>query len=384
MNRIRWALTSVLLLAALTALLAGPAGAVETRADSLVYVGPNEVIDGDLMAFGESVTIDGTVNGDVFAAAQSVTINGAVAGDLLAASQHVAVAGRIGGDVRAASQYLTVTGVVAHNLTAAAQFLSLTPSGQIGGSWMSAGATTTLDGTVGRDVTVSGDRLDIRGRVGRDVQATVDALAIAPSAQVRGGLTYTSWEPQPVPPGTVAGEVAHRPRPAERQRAESPVSFLSLIWLAGNLILGVLLVWLLPRPAMALRTAIDRGPLLSLGIGLVALIGGPLIAILLAITLVGLPLALLTLVAYLLGLLVGWIITGYALGHLIGRLVERQWHRRVAEGWLVMVGLLALYLLTLVPYLGGLVALVAILLGLGAWVLGSLALFRISAARLED
>ena len=50
----------------------------EFRADKSVHIKADEVIDGDLYAFGEHVTIEGTVKGDLIAAGRHVVVKGTV------------------------------------------------------------------------------------------------------------------------------------------------------------------------------------------------------------------------------------------------------------------------------------------------------------------
>src|ERR1051326_2200236 len=97
-------------LAALMLVLAQPpaAMAAETRGGNEITVGPNETIDDDLYAFGQNVTILGTVTGSFIAGGNTVTVSGDVGGDLMAAGSTVLVNGPIHGSVRAAGQSVEI------------------------------------------------------------------------------------------------------------------------------------------------------------------------------------------------------------------------------------------------------------------------------------
>jgi hypothetical protein len=79
------------------------------------------------------------------------------------------------------------------------------------------------------------------------------------------------------------------------------------------------------------------------------------------LTIVGLPLALLALATFLAGLYVAGIVTGALVGSLL--LARRGATPRFAA--VLLAGLLVMAVATSVPYLGGLVRLVALPLGLG-------------------
>ncbi len=56
-----------------------------------------DVIDDDVFATGQQVTIDGTVNGDVFVVGNLVQINGTLNGSLFIVGQKVVVQGQVSG-----------------------------------------------------------------------------------------------------------------------------------------------------------------------------------------------------------------------------------------------------------------------------------------------
>jgi hypothetical protein len=63
------------------------AHAAEFRADKSVHVKSDEVIEGDLYAFGEHVLIEGTVKGDLIAAGRHVVVKGTVEGRRLSGNR---------------------------------------------------------------------------------------------------------------------------------------------------------------------------------------------------------------------------------------------------------------------------------------------------------
>ena len=86
---------------------------------------------------------------------------------------------------------------------------------------------------------------------------------------------------------------------------------------------------------------------------------------------IGLPVAFLLGAGYLGGMLVGWLFLALAAGSILVGLVRkgRPWH----PSWAFLLGLVVLYVLTRLPFLGGLVTFVGLSFGLGAFLI---ALYR--------
>ena len=148
-----------------------------------------------------------------------------------------------------------------------------------------------------------------------------------------------------------------------RERGATPREWWagSPLWLAftvSSLILGLLLGLLAPSAAAAVDAAAARGIGPVILWGLILLIGLPIVAAIAMVTLVGLPLGIGLLLA--LGLIYG---IGYTAGAWIfGRRVVSRASPIVA----FLVGWGILRVVALVPVLGWLVSLAAIVVGLGA------------------
>jgi cytoskeletal protein CcmA (bactofilin family) len=349
---------------------------MEFRNGETVTVPAGTTIDDDLFATGQTVTIAGQVNGEVFAFGQTVSVTGAVQRDLIAAGQQVTVDGTVGGDLRAAGQQVTINGRVDGNATTAGQTVLVARQGEIGGSLLGAAQTLSLFGPVGRNANVAASTLSLGSTVGRDLTAHVETLTADPGARVDGRLDYTSRQESAIPASVAAGGVQfhpeERPQRAQEPPPENPFGglfgFFGLVWLVGSIILGVLLVHYLPGFAAGTAAQVQEHPLPSFGIGILALFVVPAALFFVAITLIGLPIAFLGGLAYLAGLYLGWLLLGLALGAWLVTLVRRGRGDlpAVDARWLVVLGLVVLYVLTHLPFIGGLAWFVALCLGLGA------------------
>ncbi|HEY3059691.1 MAG TPA: polymer-forming cytoskeletal protein [Chloroflexota bacterium] len=356
------ALGGALLLVALPS----AAMASEVRSGTAAVVAPGETVDDDLFASGQTITIAGRATGDVFAAGQTVVVTGTVDGDLIAAAQQVVIDGTVNGDVRAAASVVTVNGHVGRNVSGLAQQVNISSSARVDGSLLAAGETISAFGPVGRGVTVGGGTVQLGGPVGGKAVAWAENLSLGPNARLAGDLEYYSERQIQTPSGAVAGTVQYHP--VQREARQAPVlnglfDFGSLIWLVGSAILGALVIVLAPR---ASARAVELGrqqPLLTFGLGLLALCAGPIAVVLIGVTLVGIPLALVLAAAYGLGLMLAWPAMGLVVGTDLARRVRRDQPLPVLGA--LVVGLIVLHLVTHLPILGGLVAFLGLTFGLG-------------------
>jgi cytoskeletal protein CcmA (bactofilin family) len=354
------ALTLLILLAPSAAL------AAEVRTDGSAVVAPGETVDDDLFAAGQTVTIAGRVTGDVYAAGQTVVVTGTIDGDLLAAARQVVVDGAVNGDVRAAGAVVTVNGRVGRSVTSLAQQVNISSSGRVDGSLVAAGETVSAFGSVGRGITAGGGTLQFGGPVGGNVLAWAERLSLGPNTRIAGDLDYRSERQAEIPSGTVSGRVQFTP--VEREEQQPPLlnglfDFGGLIWLVGSAIVGGLAIVLLPR---ASARAVELGrqqPLATFGLGLLVLCAVPVAAVLIGITLVGLPLAFTLAALYALAIVLAWPALGLVVGTELARLVRRGEPLPVLAA--LVLGLIVLHLVTHLPFLGGLVGFVGLTFGLG-------------------
>lgn len=136
-------------------------------------------------------------------------------------------------------------------------------------------------------------------------------------------------------------------------------------WLAytgSTLVLGLVLLLLAPRLDAASVRALRGRPGTTIGFGLLLLVLLPIVAVLLFVTIVGIPLGLFLLLALALVYSIGYVVGTLALGRLG---IKETTSRYLA--FLTVWGVLRL--IALIPFVGGLAWLVVTVLGLGAiWV----------------
>ena len=214
-----------------------------------------------------------------------------------------------------------------------------------------------IDGHVGGAVVALNGDIRVSGTVEDAVVALRGKATILSGARV-GGDVVSSEAPQVDPGATVEGDT----RTVRFSFRALGWFFWVAWWVAVTvslLVLGIVLLAVVPA-ALAAGYAVARNQAGSaLGWGLLVAIGLPVASVLVMITIVGIPLGLLALVSLVLLYAVGYVVAALAAGRLM---VKEPASRYLA----FVAGLLALRVVGLVPFGGGLVTFLASAYGLGA------------------
>ena len=162
---------------------------------------------------------------------------------------------------------------------------------------------------------------------------------------------------------TIAGKRDIQVRVRKSQFTRPRFYFHQAVWLAAAMLVGWLGLVLFPGFFESCTQAVGTG-WRSLGLGLGVLAGVPVAIVVAAITLVGLPVSLMLLAVYLSAIYLAKIWVGAFLGRILLKpsgATKRDWLLGL------LVGLLILIIVGFIPYLGGLVRLAVVCLGLGAF-----------------
>ncbi|MFO7286314.1 MAG: hypothetical protein LOD94_01955 [Gammaproteobacteria bacterium] len=320
----------------------------------------------DLLSAGDSVDVRAEVDGDLIAAGSEVIVGGAIAGYAIAAGRHVAVRERIGNDLIAAGETVDIQAPVEDRVLAAGRSIRLHPGVEVGSAYL-AGNTLTIDGDV-RDLLQAGaQEVRISGRIGGDVEIGAARVSVLPGATIDGNLVVESNDPPQISPqAEVRGTIDHRI--PETRNGDGAFGWAAswLFYTAVLLVLGLVVVALTPVWAGRVATTLAARPAVSLGIGVLALIVTPIVAAVLFATVIGIPLGMLLLALYIAALMLAAVFVAYRLGDWLLELFGRP---EASRYLCMLVGAIVLALAMSLPILGGIVALVALVLGLGALLL---------------
>jgi hypothetical protein len=362
---------SIFLVIFLLSLTAVPVLAFDTRSGTNVTIGSGETVNGDVYLFGTNITIEGTVNGDVFAAGQTIRINGTINGGVSLAGQTVTLNGKISNGARVAGQTISVGANIGRDLVMAGSDIEINNSAVIGKDVNSVSSSAIIKGKVTGNVSGSYNNLTIADGIDGDVIVTVNNLLIDSTANIRGKLNYTSDNNANVQSGSNIAGSTTRTTPSREEPARGVMAgiigglLFRIFSFLAIFVIGLVLLFVLRRYFVSLALTIADHPVSTLGWGALLVFVTPLAALVVIVTIIGIPLGLISLVIWAIllylsqipvALLIGWLILSrrretFSYGFLVG---------------LLALGLAVLCIITAIPVLGFLIWLFALIFGMGS------------------
>lgn len=323
-------------------------------------------VKNDLIVTGaDHAQIDGTVDGDLIVFARDVEVNGHVTGDILDFSQELRMNGTVDGNVRVCSHSVIVNGTIGKNLMILGHTLEVGEKSKSGGSTTVLAQDAELDGSSHGDLLALAGQVEMEGQIGGDAKIRAGNLTIGPTAQVMGRIKFTG----PNQPEVASGAKLGAPIEVTVQRMTPDYTtwtfYLHAMFKWGAaFLLGM--VWFLLAPGIfidATQAANKAG--LSMGIGLLFLVGVPVASFIACVTIVGLGLGIVTFLIYIVAVYASQIFVGAWLGEKllgtgigIGPVLAR-----------LALGLAILRVIRMIPFAGWFSIWVVIVWGLGAYVL---------------
>ena len=300
-------------------------------------------------ASGTVIVEEGETVSEVNTVAGAILIQGTVTGDVSGAAGNVLIEGTVEGDVSTATGNLHITGTVDGDVSAGAGDIHIDEGATIGGNLDAGAGSIRIDGAIGGDVTIG-----------------ADTIQLGDEAEIAGSLTYDGSLEGNL--DAVAGEIT-RDRTIgvsigpDLQPLASWVFAIYAFLL--NLLLGAVLLGLFPRFSEDVADRVTTEPAKTGLIGLGVFIAVPIVLVLVVLTVIGIPLSIGGAIAFAFLLWIGVVYGRFAIGAWVLSLAEMD------NLWLALVGgLLIGAVLSQVPFVGGLLNFVILLLGLGALATG--------------
>jgi hypothetical protein len=240
-------------------------------------------------------------------------------------------------------------------------------------------ATLEQDSTVNGDVAVMGGTLRIDGRVNGDVSVMGGSVRLDDNAVVRGSLNQLGGSIDQSQSARVEGQNDFNNRPFGSTTMRTPPVNVNFDPITGPMLaffralalaaLAVLLQLFAPIPMQRVGQTAQNVPLISGGVGLLTVLVGPALLVIVAITIILLPVSLLGLLLLGVAVVFGWLALGLITGQHLARLFKQTWSDPINAG----VGTLALSLVAsmanLIWCVGWLATLLISAIGLGAVIL---------------
>lgn len=311
----------------------------------------------DVYLTGDNVTVDYIVDGNLFVIANTVTINSKIGGDafIMANNINVSEQAYIFNNLFAMANSIDIKGVV-YDVYALAQNF------------------TVSNGYIYRDAKLCCNTININGAIGRNAFVSCSNINFNTDGNdkgiIYGNLTYSAPSELSFDKNIVNGNVTYKapkvsPEKSVREIVASYISDLGA-FLAFVIIIWLVCLWLAPKFLNDTNKFVGKKTLNVLGTGLLTLIVLPIACIILLLLQLTAGISLLTVAIYILALIVAKsIFTIVANNYLCSKLNINK--NTGIFGMLIVSGVIV-WVISELPYVGGIVSFIISVLGLGVLV----------------
>ena len=308
--------------------------------------------DGDLYLTGDEVTIDYIVDGNLFVLANTVNINSQIGGDafILANTINVNEGGYIFSNLFALAPNVNINGIV---------YDLYTYSNNV-----------KIGGYIYRDVRVKSNTFSLSGTIGRNAYLDTSIIEFINNSEdennatsrgsINGNLNYTSSQEISIPENSVLGETIYS--------QPEKVSISTYLLLLGRFLVTVIAIWLIclwlaPKFLKKSDVILTKKLPSTIGIGILTPILYILIcAILLLISITssisGIGLGILFIICA-----ISSPIFVIAINNIICN--KLNINKTIGKFGVLILSAIILWLVALIPFIGGLISIIATILGIG-------------------
>lgn len=321
----------------------------------------------NLYLFGSTVDIDAPVRGDLVIFSNDININKNVNGDVFVIGNRVNITSQIRGSLRLVGANIFLDSKVSEDVLALSNIFRTSSNNFIKRDLVLAANNGVLSGVVKGKVNGSVNSFIVNALVGKDVRLNVNKLLLSATANIKGSLHYTSLNKAFISKKAKVKGVISRSTPARQLLYGQISSWLRS--LVGMLLVAFLLVVFIPTTFKSVAQTLEAKPWASPALGFALLVLTPFFIVFLAVTVIGLPLALILLTLYLGAIYFAQIYVAAVIGTVLWQRLAPGKESLVAS---LLTGVTVLAVIRLLPLFGFLATLLIIIFGIGALVLTAL------------
>lgn len=323
--------------------------------NSAIVENNSNVKHSDLFLLENVANINNTVDGNVFVMAKEVNINSPIYGNAFILAESVNI-----------SENATIYNsafILANNVTINGNILDLYCT--------SNNLKINTNSIIARDINTYCQSFILDGHIGRNANLSCGSISFnttgVKTAKIDGNLSYSSEYELDISKDIVAGNIHYNKVEADDQESTKNIvkEYASdlLKVLIVSIIVILVMVFAAPKFVNKQYYTLTHKPWASLGYGALALIATPLVCFILFITIIGIIPSLALLFTYIFVVSISPAILAIPLGKLLCKKINKQ-----SNGYIILMSIvcvIAIWILTNIPIIGGLLSLITSLLSLG-------------------
>lgn len=254
-------------------------------------------INGDYYIAGGNVNLGTNVNGDVCTAGGKIFINGDIKEDLLLAGGELFINGNIGESARIMWGKIVIDSTIQKDLLLAGGEITLSEKTNIQWETKIAGGKIDFAG-IANNVDLNAGEIYIKGTIEGNAIIRAEKINFEPTAKILGDLYYESSRQNTWFEQIVQGKVTFKQVKYHHGEYLEFFSGFAGARFAFLFIFGLILLLVGQKRIRPSLETLKKYPRESLGIGFLTYIALPVAAFLLAITIIGMPFAFVTIAAF--------------------------------------------------------------------------------------
>lgn len=256
----------------------------------------------DLYVAGSRVSVESPITGDLVMAGADISSRGNISQSIMAAGANLDIGGNVGDDVRLAGGNIRLHSTVTGDAVVAGGNLDIQRDAAIGKDLAVAGGNIYIDGSVKRNLRVTAGKVFINGTIDKDADITAQEIVVGSGARIGGNLVYRSTQTNPALEGIASGTKQFSELPVNNRKMQNPRSaFLGFIFsyilfkIVFLTVFGFLLYMFMEKYIHEASGILATAPWMSLFTGIAFFVLVPIVAVLLMLTVIGIPVGVLLL-----------------------------------------------------------------------------------------
>ncbi|MEG0856635.1 MAG: hypothetical protein RSG52_09145 [Terrisporobacter sp.] len=310
------------------------------------------------IGFNGEINITKEVLGDIYSSGNNIIIEENVGGDVIAGGETIDIKSeKVNGNIRTLSRILNINSKNIKNITSGAQKINIGKNTSAKGLYLS-GEEINFKGSC-EGFYATGGTIIINGKVNGDVNVTCNEFIIADNGDITGKIKVKANKDPVVNSKVTVDDIDFTK--INNEKTQNQIStFLgvgTVISLLASMLVGLVVYLIFKKFFINSDLIIRKEPLHIVLGGIASFILTPLVSMLLFITIIGLPLGIISLISYFIIVYLSPVISGIILGRLA--LKDKNPYLQV------IVGILLIRALSLMPYLGTFIWVLSGMLSLG-------------------
>jgi len=360
------------LVAAALFVIINPAFAAQFSADKEYILNDNEIVGSNLYSVGNNLIINGKVMGDLIGAGSNILVSGEVSKSLMVVGGTVTVLGNVGDSLRVAGGNIVVSGNINKDFIVAGGTVNVTKGAKLNGDIRIAGRQITINGDIVGQAKIVGEDVTINGKVSNDAEITASkSLTIGSNAVINGVVKYKAPQEANIISGANVGDKLSFEKIEQSQKsafnAKAIIAAFTIFWFIKLLTLittGLLMYFVFKKFLQNLVSRVISNFGRELIIGFVSTLVLPAVIIILLISMIGFFFGIFG-IAFMSGVcILATVISGIIFGSILFKWLANE--KKLRFDWIsVVVGIIALNVLMLIPFVGWLLSCVIYLASFG-------------------